>query len=493
MPTQYDFLETTIADVHAAMKLGEITSAQLTQWYLDRINALDRQGPELQAIVNINPRALDSAHELDQHLRSSGELKGPLHGVPVLVKDQGETSFVATTFGNKAYETYQPKTNATVVQRLIDAGAIVLAKVSMCDFAAGWFSFSSVTERTKNAYDQNRDAGGSSAGTGCGVAANFGLVGIGEDTGGSIRIPSSFNNLFGLRVTTGLISRFGFSPLLHFQDTPGPMTRTVRDLAKLMDVLVGYDPKDAFTFAASLTQDAGNYEKLLDHSELKGKRVGVLKEAFGPDDNYSKPVNDVIAVLKRQLVDHGVEFVDISIPDLQDWIVKTSIYIEQSKFDLNKFMAGREGVPKHTFKEIYDKRWFHPLNDLFHNLEQGPDDPAQAPTYYQQRLAQEEFRRLILNLLAVNQLDFMMYPDVKVLPPTYADLESEKWSCLTFPTNTVIASQSHLPAISMPAGFAKGDVPVGVELVAKPYGEAELIQFAYAYEQLANPRRAPQL
>ena len=482
------FLETTIDAIHAGMKAGRVRCTELVQWYLDRIRQYDRQGPALQAIVNVSPRALEDAAALDRHLRDTGTFKGPLHGVPVLVKDQAETSFIPTTFGTKAYADYQPATNATVVQKLIDAGAVVLAKVSMCDFAAGWFSFSSVTDRTRNPYALERDAGGSSAGTGAGVAANFGLVGIGEDTGGSIRIPASFNNLFGLRVTTGLISRAGFSPLVHFQDTPGPMARSVRDLAKLLDVLVGYDEKDAYTCAATLARDTGNYEKLLEGAGLRGTRIGILKQGFGPDDDYSGPVNAVIRSLTQRLGEHGVERVEVEIPDVEEWIGQTSLYIQQSKYDLNQFMASRG--PR-SFQEVYEKRWFHPLNDLFHNLAAGPDKPDEAPGYYKQRLAQAEFQRLILNLYARHQVDFLLYPDVRVLPPTYADLESEKWTCLTFPTNTVIASQAHLPAISMPAGFADRGVPVGVELVARPYAEASLLRFAYAYEQLTQPQTCP--
>jgi amidase len=487
------FLETTISAVHASMKSGAVRCTQLVQWYLDRIQQYDRQGPAIQAIVNLSPRALEDAAGLDRHLKETGKLKGPLHGIPVLVKDQGETKFVPTTFGSKAYADYKPGTNAVVVQKLIDAGAIILAKASMCDFAAGWFSFSSVTDRTRNPYALDRDSGGSSAGPGAGVAANFGLVGIGEDTGGSIRVPASFNNLFGLRVTTGLISRTGFSPLVHFQDTPGPMARSVRDLAKLLDVLVGYDPRDSYTCAATLARDAGNYEKLLDGAEMRGTRIGVLKEGFGPDDEYSAPVNNVIRGLRKRLLDSGVEFVEVEIPDLQEWIAQTSLYVQQSKYDLNQFMATRpSGAPK-SFEEIYKKRLFHPLNDLFHNIAEGPEKPEQYGGYYKQRLAQAEFQKLILNLYAQHRLDFLMYPDVKVLPPTYVDLESEKWTCLTFPTNTVIASQAHLPAMSIPAGFADGGIPVGLEVVARPLEEAALLRFAYAYEQETHQRRPPQL
>jgi Asp-tRNA(Asn)/Glu-tRNA(Gln) amidotransferase A subunit family amidase len=493
MPTEpLSFLEATIDGVHARMREGALTCEQLVDWYLDRIKRYDGRGPSLHAIVNVNPQALTQARELDQHLKRTTKFKGPLHGVPVLVKDQAETSFALTTFGTRAYAGYQPKRDAFIVRKLIDAGAVILAKTSMCDFAAGWFSFSSVTERTRNPYAPERDAGGSSAGTGAGLAANFGLVGIGEDTGGSIRIPASFNNVFGLRVTTGLISRNGFSPLVHFQDTPGPMARTVRDLAKLLDTLVGYDAQDPFTAAAVLARDAGAYEAALANTGLDGIRVGLLKQGFDGQDETSPDVNGVVRALVKRLGDAGVQFVDVDVPDMQDWIVRTSLYIQQSKFDLDRFMANREGIARHTFEEIYANKWFHPLNDLFHNVHEGPSDPTSVPEYYAQRLAQQEFQRVLLNTFAANRLDFLMYPDVKVLPPKYSDLEAQKWTCLTFPTNTVIASQSHLPALSMPAGFA-GPLPVGVELVGLPYAEASLLQFAHACEQLTQFRVAPSL
>lgn len=488
MTTKESFLEATIEDVQARMKAGSLSCETLVQWYLARIARHDRQGPALQAIVNINPKALDYARELDRHLRETGSFKGPLHGVPVLVKDGVETADMPTTFGNETYANYQPTSNGTLVRRLMEAGAVVLAKTSMCDFAAGWFSFSSVTERTRNPYATERDAGGSSAGTGAGVAANFGLVGVGEDTGGSIRIPSSFNNLFGLRPTTGLISRNGFQPLLHFQDTPGPMARSVRDLAKLLDVLAGYDPADPFTCAATMSPELGRYEALLGGGKLEGMRVGVLKDAFGDDE----AVNQVVRASLEKLKQAGVQLVEVSIANLGDWISRTSVYLQGSKADMNRFMAGRPGFPAQTFEEIYEKRRFHPLNDLFHGMAEGPSQP-QPDVYYAQRVAQGDFQRLILNLLAGNALDFLMYPDVQVLPPTYTDLEGERWSCLTFPTNTVIASQSHLPGLSMPAGFAPGGIPVGVEVVGKPFSEAALLQFAFAYEKMAQPRKPPRL
>lgn len=485
------FLESTIESIHEAMLAKSLTSAELTDWYLKRIEDFDRQGPAIHAIVNINERARSEAEALDAYLETTGKLKGALHGIPVLVKDQAETAGIPTTFGCKAFQTYLPKSDATIIKRLRDAGAIILAKTSMCDFAAGWFSFSSVTERTKNPYSLDRDAGGSSAGTSAGIAANFGVVGIGEDTGGSIRVPASFNNLVGLRVTTGLISRTGFSPLVHFQDTPGPIARTVRDAAKLMDVIVGFDPEDPFTAAAVQTADAGRYEASLETASLKGVRIGILREAFGPDDIQSGPVNQLMEAAIAIMKHSGAEMIDIEIPGLQDFLMETSLYIMQSKHDIGKFLQSRPDTPLKSFMEIYNRQAFHPLNDLFHDIAAGPEDPGISADYYRKRLAQEEFRRAILNVFALNGIDAMMYPNVRVLPPTYEDLESGKWTCLTFPTNTVIASQAGLPAMSIPAGFTGKGIPVGFELAGKPFSEAALLQYAHAYEQIVKPRQAP--
>lgn len=491
--SSFSFFETTIEEIQKAIKEGTLKSLDLVEWYTHRINSFDQSGPNLKAIVNINEKARQEAMDLDQYFKKTGELKGSLHGVPVLVKDQAETKGIPTTFGSSAFKEYVPSSDATLVEKLREAGAIILAKTSMCDFAAGWFSFSSVTGQTKNPYALNREAGGSSAGTSCGITSNFGTVGIGEDTGGSIRVPSSFNNLFGLRVTTGLISRFGFSPLVHFQDSPGPITRTVRDMAKLLDVIVGYDEKDPFTSIAVQANDAGKYEKLLEHSNLRGRRIGVLRSAFGKD-NDSEPVNKVVESVIERLKASGVVIVDpVEIPELIRFLEETSMYSLQSKKDITQFLSNREGTPLKSFEEVYNAKSFHPLNDLFHDISDGPEEPTEQLGYYQQRFAQEEFRRTVMNVLAQHNIEALLFPDVKVLPPTYEELRSEKWSCLTFPTNTTISSQTGLPAISIPGGFTPEGIPVGFELLGNPFSEASLLQFAYSYEKLAKPRKPPVL
>jgi Asp-tRNA(Asn)/Glu-tRNA(Gln) amidotransferase A subunit family amidase len=490
-----NFEELTIEEFHAGLRRGELTAAELVDWYLSRIQAHDRAGAEIQAVVTVNPLACEEAAARDEFLAAHGELFGPLHGVPVLVKDQAETAGLRTTFGSVLFEGYVPERDATIISKLKDAGAVILAKTSMCDFAAGWFSFSSVTDHTKNPYALERESGGSSAGTAAGVAANFGLVGIGEDTGGSIRIPASFNNLFGLRVTTGLISRAGFSPLVHFQDTPGPIGRTVSDVAKLLDSIVGYDPTDPFTVTASAAPSTGGYARALDvEVPLASWRIGVLETGFGSDANPdAEPVNRVVRTAISRLQALGVATTpSIDISELSEWIAGTSVYTIQSQADLGDFLAKRPGAPVSSFQEIYDSRRFHPLNDLFHDIAAGPDAVDDHDVeYLRRRLNQEHFRRLILNIFAAHEIDFLIYPTVQVIAPTREELAAEKYQALTFPTNTVIGSQAGLPALTIPVGFTTDGLPVGLELLGTPLAETSMLQFARAWEKSTQPRRAP--
>ncbi len=485
--------EATIDDIHGAFRSGELTCRRLVEMYLARIEAYDKNGPELNAIITVNPKVRDEADELDRSFGRDGGFVGPLHGIPVLVKDQAETAGIRTTFGSVAFEGYVPEEDATAVRRLKEAGALILAKTNLPDFATSWFAYSSAGGETKNPYDLERDPGGSSSGTGAGIAANLGAVGIGEDTGGSIRVPSSFDNLVGVRVTTGLISRKGMSPLVVFQDTAGPMTRTVKDAAVLLDVLVGHDPEDPFTAAATLARDAGGYADGLSEGNLRGARIGVVREAFGADEDLdSSQVNGVVEGALEAMRGAGAEIVDpVSVPDLQHFIGVTSLYLSQSRYDIDAFLAKRPG--SHTVGGLYDSKRFHPRLDLFIAIaEEAPADPEEDPNYHRGLAAREDFRRAILNVMASQGLDALVYPNSQVLPPTRKELDDWKWTVLTFPTNALIAAQADLPSISLPAGFAEGNVPVGFELVGKPYGEADLLKLAYAYEGAASPRKPPE-
>jgi Asp-tRNA(Asn)/Glu-tRNA(Gln) amidotransferase A subunit family amidase len=485
--------EATIDDIHAAFRSGELTCRRLVELYLARIEAYDKNGPKLNTIITVNPKVLDEADELDSSFGRDSGFVGPLHGIPVLVKDQAETAGIRTTFGSVAFEGYVPEEDATAVRRLKEAGALILAKTNLPDFATSWFAYSSAGGETKNPYDLERDPGGSSSGTGAAIAANLGAVGIGEDTGGSIRVPSSFDNLVGVRVTTGLISRKGMSPLVVFQDTAGPMTRAVKDAAALLDVLVGHDPEDPFTAAATLARDAGGYADGLSEGSMRGARIGVVREAFGADeDPDSSQVNGVVEGALEAMRGAGAQLVDpVSVPNLQHFIGVTSLYLSQSRYDIDNFLAKRPG--SHTVGGLYDSKRFHPRLDLFTAIaEEAPADPEEDPNYYRGLAAREDFRRAILNLMASEGLDALVYPNSQVLPPTRKELDDWKWTVLTFPTNALIAAQADLPSISLPAGFAEGNVPVGFELVGKPYGEADLLKLAYAYERAASARKPPE-
>ena len=319
--------ETNVSKIHLAFRNGELNAAALVKAYLQRIDAYDQQGPSLNAVITINANAVSEAEQLDKEFADSGKFRGPLHGIPIVVKDQAETKGIMTTFGSIAMDGYVPKEDATAISKLKNAGAIILAKTTLPDFATSWFSYSSKSGTSKNPYDLNRDPGGSSSGTGAAVAANFAAIGLGEDTGGSIRLPSSFNNLVGLKVTPGLISRAGMSPLVVFQDSAGPMCREVEDVARLLNVIAGFDPKDPFT-AAAIIAGPQDYSAGLDNGALAGKTIGVIREVFGDNkDPESAAVNQLMEQALEDIRSAGATTVDVEIPDLEHYLDYTSLYV----------------------------------------------------------------------------------------------------------------------------------------------------------------------
>ncbi|WP_367103170.1 amidase [uncultured Psychrobacter sp.] len=484
--------ELTIADMQTHLKDGSLTVRSLVEAYLERIETIDRSGPTLNSIITINPLALDEADRLDSHFAETGEFVGALHGVPVLVKDQIETKDMMTTFGSIAQDGYQPKDDATVVKKIKAAGAIILAKTVLPDFASSWFGFSSKQGETKNPYVLSHDPGGSSSGTAAGIAANLGLVGVGEDTGGSIRLPASFTNLVGVRVTPGLISRDGTSPLVVFQDTAGPMARTVTDAALLLDAMVGYDPKDEYTTAASIANHKGSYADAMDINSLKNARLGIVRNAYGPNDNTeSAEVNNIIDSALEQAKSAGAELIDVEIPDMMDLITETSLYGSHSRHDINEFLASRENMPTKSLEEIKEKGLFHPALDLLIDIFEGPVNPEDEPDYFKKLAARDKFQRLVAGIVAQNNLDALVFPCVQILPPSKQDVRDGKHQVLTFPTNTLIASQTWMPSICLPAGFSENGLPVGMELVVLPYHEPDLFRLGYAFEQANNVRRTP--
>ena len=350
---RFPVLEATINGVHAAQAAGRLSCRELVQGYLDRIAAYDQAGPALNAVQHVNAGALDTADALDAAFAESGPV-GPLHCAPVLLKDQVETRDLPTTYGSALFDGFVSGRDATIVTRLEAAGAIILAKTNMGEFASRYVG--SAFGVIRNAYDPTRNPSGSSGGTGAGIAANFGLVGIGEDTGGSIRGPAAVHGLVGLRPTVPLVSRFGMMPANPSSDTLGPMTRTVRDAALVLDIIAGYDPHDPVTaYAAGRVPDS--YAADLDAGSLRGARIGIIREALDPKtDPESDDYRQVRAVIDRAFADLqalGATVVDpVTVPGLES-VDQTYV---GNKFETeaatNAYLEALPDAPVETLRDI---------------------------------------------------------------------------------------------------------------------------------------------
>ena len=490
--SEFELEEATIGSIHEAYRSGCLTVRGLVERYLRRIEEYDNSGPCIHAIVNVNPHALAQADDLDEEFSRSGHLSGPLHGIPFLIKDQIETKGMPTTFGSVAFSDYIPEKDAFVVRRLLEAGGVVLAKTSMPDFAASFWSFSSVTGETRTPYSLEHDSGGSSAGSGAGVACNFGAVALGEDTGGSVRVPGSQCCVVGVRPTPGLISRDGPAPLVFHQDTPGPMARTVWDAAVVMDVLAGYDPGDPLTAAYLIARPPSSYTDSLMPNRLTGARLGLIVNALGSDqDPLTEAVNQITAKAVAAIRQADAEVLEVQIPDLEDYIEATTMYGLCSRSNINAFLKKRPSAPVHDIREIYSTGQYHPMLDLIEVCAAGPDKPEDDLDYHKSLTARDAFTRMLVNVMGANGLDAFIFPDVRVPPPTHDMLRSHRWTNNTYPTNTPIAAHAWMPAMTVPAGFTREGLPVGLEFVAKPYDESTMFQLGYAFEQVTRHRRPP--
>ena len=487
----FQLVEATIASIHRAFRSGELSARHLTELYLARIDAYDRSGPMLNAVIAVNERALEDAGTLDERFHVTQKLMGPLHGIPVVLKDSIATVDVDTMYGSVAFRGFRPSEDATVTRLLRDAGAVILGKTALPDFACSWFGHSSASGETLNPYDPARDPGGSSSGTASAVAANLSALGVGGDTGGSIRVPSSFNSVVGLRPTTGLISRKGVAPLVSFEDTCGPVTRSVRDAACLLDVLAGYDPGDPYTAAATRGRPVAGYAAALHEDRLNGARIGVLRDFFGTDHD-AQEVNTVIEQALCDMAAAGAEIVDpVAVPEAAELLNAATLYAQQCRHDLNEFLSSLPNSPVRSFDDLYSNKVYHPLLDFWDVIATGPDRPEEDPAYYRGFWARERLQRHVLNAMAASDVDVFAYPSVQVPPPLKSDVAACRWTTLNFPANTAMAPHATMPAISMPGGFTGGGLPVGIELLGRPYEEERLLGLAYAFEQSCSRRRPP--
>jgi len=490
----FDVQECTIAQLHAAYLDGSLTVHAVTQAYLDRIAAYDRRGPYLNSLITVNPRALEAADQLDSELRSTGALRGPLHGIPVVVKDNLDTRDLPTTSGVALFREFVPPRDAFVVERLRAAGAIILAKSSLSELSMGLADTvnSAIPGFTRNPYNTARASGGSSGGTGVAVAANFGTVGLGTDTGGSVRAPASINNLVGIRPTVGLVSRTGMAPLDSQRDTPGPMTRTVEDAARLLDVIVGSDPADPRT-ADAAQHIPSSYTAFLDRNGVRGARIGIFRQSlrlsFGADPRvvalFDQAVRDL--AVAGAVVDDGFE-----VPGFERFPVPPQTPAT-SKADWERFFA-YEGptFPIRSVAELRDApegRRPHPLHRAYiAEIAACETAPEEDPATVQGRADEERYRQAFSQAMERAGVEALAFP-VWVYPPV---LIGDRGQTSSGPL-THIGSATQWPVVVVPIGFVGEELPIGMQLLGRPWSESRLIQLAYAYEQATHHRRPPTL
>ena len=477
--TPFEVSEASIPELQEALSSGRVTSVQLVDAYLDRIAVYDLAGPRLNAIVRVHPEARRQAERLDAE-RAAGQVRGPLHGIPILLKDNYDTFDMPTTGSTLALAGSVPPDDAFQVRKLREAGAIILAKTNLHELAAGITSISSLGGQTRNPYDPARNPGGSSGGTGAAVAASFGAVGWGSDTCGSIRIPSSVHNLVGLRPTKGLSSIDGIVPLSHTQDTGGPLARSVVDLALALDATIGADAADPAT-AAMEGRPPIEFAASLDAGALEGARIGAL-ETWLSDSGAEAPVTAAVRAGLDAMVAAGAEVVDVTIPEMDSLLARTSVIGHEFALDLVAYLESVGGTPVASLADIVALGLHsEQLDGTFRRRSQpgGRDEAAYAEALERQ----SALREAIVAFMDEERLDAMAYPTLR-RDPALIGSPPVGGTCQ-------LAAHSGLPAISAPAGFTRTGMPTGIELIGRPFDDARLVSLAYALERAIEPRRAP--
>jgi Asp-tRNA(Asn)/Glu-tRNA(Gln) amidotransferase A subunit family amidase len=476
----FDVVEKSILELQNAMDAGRVTSRQLVEQYLARIEAYDQRGPEINAFITVNPRALEEAAARDEERRAK-KVRGALHGIPIVVKDNYATADMATTGGSLALERFHAGRDAFMVKRLRDAGAVIVGKTNLHELAYGITSVSSMGGQTRNPYDLTRNPGGSSGGTGAAVAASFGAAGLGTDTCGSIRIPAAHNNLFGLRGTQGLSSRDGIIPLSHSQDIGGPLTRTVTDLAIMLDATVGFDRADQVTSAGE-GHIPRTYLSAIGDSSIGEVHIGTLPALFGnaPEDGeVAAIVRKAIGVMETI----GAHASDERIAGFDDVTQGTSTINAEFKFDLMDYLAKFPGrAPVASLDDILKGGLFH--NAVEGVLRRANQVESRDNDAYRATLAKRDASmQKILDVMNQRGLTVLAYPVLRRKPAPIGQPQAG--------SNCQLSATTGLPAISIPAGFTADGLPVGLELLGLRFSEPMLLKIAYAYERVAQPRRPP--
>lgn len=491
----FEVVETSIDQVHAAMKSGKLTAHQLVQMYLDRIAAYDKSGPKINCVINLNPDALAEADRLDAEYKKTGFV-GPLHGIPILVKDQVDAAGMPTTLGTVLFKDYNPPLDSFVVAKLKKAGAIILGKTTLSEFAGG-DTFGSLFGVTRNAFDLERTVGGSSGGSGVALNVNFSTVAVGEEGFASIRRPGAWNSVVSMRPTPGLVSRTGMydgypSPV----GSLGPMGRSVRDMTELLDIMVGYDPDDPVT-ALGYGKPPVSYTKYLDKSGLKGARIGVIHQVFGdktqPDSDDFKQVDAVFNKAVDAMQAAGATVIPIEIPDLATIIATMRASKPgESEESMKLWLSRNPNSPYKTRDDVTHSPLVSQIIPPSKQAQWKPDAPKTDPAkYYKFLEARDKLDMEIAKMMADNKLDAIVHKTDEHTPTLLKDgLNPPYYNQLGVTSlNTFLI---YAASMNVPAGFtAKSHLPVGVTFYGRPYTEPELIKLAYSFEQATHYRVPP--
>jgi amidase len=488
--TPFNVVEATIDDIHAAYKSGDLTCRQLVQIYLDRIEAFDKKGPSINAIITVNGDALKEADRLDAAYKSSGPV-GPLHGIPVIMKDQADVKGMPTTLGSLLFKDYFPDRDSFVAEKLRNAGAVILGKATLGELGGG-DTHGSLFGSTRNPYDTERTVGGSSGGSAASVSANFSTVAVGQEGLASIRRPSTWNSISGMRPSAGLVSRGGvYGCWPEIFGSLGPMARTVKDLSTLLDVMVGYDPEDPIT-ARGIGHIPDTFTKFLSKDGLKGARIGILREPIGlnsePDSEDFKKISEVFDRAVGELKSAGAEIVDpIVIPKIKELLAKRSGGPGDTEASFKNYYGRSANPPFKTPEEaIASPDFGKVVKRSQERFKRKPD----AAKHYESLKAQDELTTLFLKVMADHKLDAIVHKAVEHQPtlikdgiaPPFVDQKGAPH------LNTFLV---YVPTIVVPAGFTSDNLPAGVCFIGRPYDDGNLIKFAYAYEQATHHRRPP--
>jgi amidase len=492
--------EASIADIEAAYHDGELTAHQVVAAYLVRINAYDKQGPYINSIINLNPKALEEADKLDSVLKATGKPVGPMHGIPVLIKDCIDAEGMPMTAGFQGWKNYYPPSDAPLVARIRAAGGIILGKASLSEFTnGGGDNINSVLPGfARNPYNTAYATGGSSGGTGASIAASFATVGIGTDTGGSVRMPSAHNALSGLRPTVGLVSRTGIQPNNSVRDTAGPMARSVTDMAILLDAIAGADPADEATQRAR-GHIAKTYTAALKKDALKGARLGVLRSIF------TEKVTDprILANFEKTLAElkaAGAEIIDpLSVPEIET-LPRAPQTAARRKADMIKFIAAHPGIPYPSPQAIADSKLAHPLHQaqLEATAAAGPVETDEATIKGLE--TENAYRAAFTKAMDAGKIDAVIFPTWSQLPVINGDRNTQLMTKEPDPKGgvtglgsslTFVGSTLQWPALTVPNGYLGQGLPVGLQILGRAWDETKIIGYAYAYEQATHYRRPP--